>query len=104
MQAATTQAAAQIAAMVETIERVGGAVQAIVGSTGTQGEAAVTVAAEISRVVGAFGSLNDGLQATTSSAKLTRSASEKVNQASLEIDQRAGQMREMIEAFFAKVG
>ena len=104
MQAATTQAAAQIATMLETIERVGGAVQEIVGSTGTQGDAAITVAGEIGQVVNAFASLNDTLQATTASATLTRSASEKVNQASLEIDQRTGQMREMIEAFFAKVG
>jgi methyl-accepting chemotaxis protein len=104
MQAATSQAAAQIAAIVETIERVGGAVRDIVGSTGTQADAATTVAGEIARVVNAFANLNDTLQATASSAGLTRSAAEKVNQASLEIDQRAGQMREMIAAFFKKVG
>jgi len=104
MQAATGQAAAQIAAIVETIERVGTAVHDIVGSTGAQGDAAATVAADIGHVVAAFGDLNESLRTTAASAALTRSASERVNQASLDIDRRAGEMREMIEGFFAKVG
>ena len=104
MQAATTQAAAEIAAMLETIERVGKAVEGIVGSTGAQGDAATAVADDIGHAASAFHALNQTLQATLGSAALTRSTSEKVNQASLEIDQRAGQMREMIDDFFAKVG
>jgi methyl-accepting chemotaxis protein len=104
MQAATNQAAAQIAAIVEAIERVGGGVSEIVESTGAQADAASTVGSEIGRVVHGFAELDETLRATAASAGLTRAAAEKVNGASREIDQRAGQMRETIEAFFAKVG